>query len=1026
MMASVAPDVSQESDSTVRAFLGVYEAVPLLDGIVEEMQVPLPLGPEGLRQGALPNGLKFYLRRCQKPKDRLALALVVRVGSVMEEEHEQGVAHIVEHLAFNATENYSNHDLVKLLESIGAPFGACQNAQTGPDDTIYTFTVPTTAWEKVEAVVDVLGEIAFKIRCAPEDLERERGAVLEEWRMSRDATARQQRAHWTLLLQGSKYAERLPIGTEHIIRHVSADVVRQFYQRWYRPEHMAVVAVGDLSDDQMGEMEALLQRVLVGQAAPAHTPRPALPVVPFTGGPSGGMPKCCVFADPEMTSASVFATFTHPRSRITTPADYRNNMRMQLFTAALGTRLYKMSQEEDPPFYSAAADVEPLTASTTGYTLSATCIEGRELLALEALLREVARVRLHGFAAREMERVRRDMRAQVEAAFLQAGEGYMSDYRDEYVRHFLLGEMVTGEVFEASLSKTLLEGISDAEVAAEARCFDAAAAHCVLKATGHRRRAREADLAAVWRRVRDAEQVGALAPWRQAEGPDVLMAAPPPPGSIVSERVFPRAMGAVEWTLSNGMRVAFKESSHMRDEVLLTGFAAGGLSEEGPQRFLHCSLARVVANQLGVFGLRPHEVGDVLAGRRVALDVSAAAYCRAFAGLQSRQHLDTAMQLLHLLFTTTVSVVSRELSSVLSMTRQLTEAQYRDPAHAFVQRVQQLNYGDCYYFQTLTPQMVDELDVEAAAEYHNRSFRNPAEFTVVFTGDVSRALLAPLVVTYLASIPAVDSPAPLAVTSVTPLPWAFPQEPVVEDVQVAMVSPVTELQVTLPVALTRSRVREEGIWLHFACRLLETRLLQHLRFRKGKIYSVSVSPNFSLECASTIGDARGDVAVVLTCDPALRHNLRTATLEELTRLQEEVSSGEEVATLLQHEALQFENSLSQNNYWHEVLVTSYQSRSFVERAGELDVLRQLFLDARDQVRRELSPEALREAFQRLLPYPATSRYTAVAMVPQLSPLNVRAALTLLANDSATQLSVAAALLAVLAAGALLYRRYTRH
>lgn len=216
----------------------------------------------------LPNGMRYYIRRNSRPKRRAAIALAVRVGSVVEEDHERGVAHILEHLAFNATERYTNHELVKFLESVGAPFGACQNARTGPDDTVYEFMVPITldgsgdggaaaggkGRDLISETLAVLAEIAFRIRCSEQDLAKERGAVMDEYRIAMDAEGRQGIDMLRLLMRGTKYAERAPIGIPDVINGVTATQVKAFYERWYCPSHMAVVVVGDIEDTAAVEL----------------------------------------------------------------------------------------------------------------------------------------------------------------------------------------------------------------------------------------------------------------------------------------------------------------------------------------------------------------------------------------------------------------------------------------------------------------------------------------------------------------------------------------------------------------------------------------------------------------------------------------------------------------------------------------------------------------------------------------------------------------------------------------------------
>ncbi|GIL48315.1 hypothetical protein Vafri_4598 [Volvox africanus] len=961
----------------------VYDQLEPVDVSGEKFHAPLPLGPEGLCYGTLQNGMKYYVRQCPKPKGRCALALAVRVGSVVEEEEERGIAHIVEHLAFNATESYSNHDIVRLLERIGAEFGACQNAYTSADETVYTLTVPTGDKEGLLAeTLGVMAEMAFKIRCAPTDLDKERGAVLEEWRMSRDAGGRLQEAHWKLIFQGSKYADRLPIGTEAVIRRGPANTVRSFYERWYRPENMALVAVGDFPDTE-GVVE-LIRKHMGSGASRSSSSSPATPVPKFHYVPHVE-PRFKVLVDRETQHPLVYVSFKHPRTRISTPEDFLEHLTTTVFEVAVNNRLYKISRLQKPPFASASVSEEPLCATTGSCVLSATAMDGQVLSALESLLTEVARVRLHGIGPAEFARALSELQSEVENTALEADQGYCTEIRDEYVRHFLNNEFVTGQEYEARLTKSLMPQISREAVERCAQRYRPRDS-CVVKVMDHYRSCTEDQLKKVFERVAAAEAAGDIGPWEEPPAPESLMAEVPEPlapeTAIVKERYFPAPLDVTELTLSNGMRVAFKSTTFMRDEIHMTGFALGGLSEVPQELFYTASLAGTMAGHLGIFGFRPDVLGDILAGRRVDLEVTEGAYYRIMRGVQSPMDMETAMQLVHLLFTTQVRLVPEEVETAVKLVRQAIEAQLRNPLHSYSQRVRYINYGGCYYFKQLTLEDVDRVDPALALAHHNLSWQNPGEYTLVLTGNIDREQFLPLLCRYLATLPKTGLPPPKLPKDVKPLPYSFPETPVVEDVKVSMVSPVAQSQITFPVSLSRPQAREDLVWLGLVCRALETRLIQKMRFVRGDVYTVSVSPFFGCVPPSLDGDPQGDVAIMFSCDPANKDRLVAMALQELTVIQGGAMTAPEVETLVNLERLHFEESQAENSYWHEVIVMGYQSKSYQLLGGDLAAVYGKNMEAREKVLSSCTPEALREAFCRLIPAPPTSRYTAISMLPR--------------------------------------------
>ncbi|GFR46297.1 hypothetical protein Agub_g7853, partial [Astrephomene gubernaculifera] len=315
------------------------------------------------------------------------------------------------------------------------------------------------------------------------------------------------------------------------------------------------------------------------------------------------------------------------------------------------------------------------------------------------------------------------------------------------------------------------------------------------------------------------------------------------------------------------------------------------------------------------------------------------------------------------------------------MVRQSLEAQLRNPLHAYHSRVRAVNYGGCYYFEQLSLEEFERVDPALALAHHNMSWRNPGEFTLVLTGNVDRASLQPLLCRYLATLPPTSIPPPKPVKEVTPLPYSFPETPVVEDVKVSMVSPVAQAQITFPVRLPRPSAREELVWLSLVCRAVETRLLQRMRFVAGDVYTVSVSPFFGCVAPSLDGDPQGDIAIAFSCDPANKERLVGLVMQEIAVLQSTDLSTAEVETLVNLDRLQFEEGLAENSYWHEVIVSAYQSKSYQLLGGDLGAVYGKSMEAREKVLSACTPASMREAMRRIFPLPPTSRYTAISMLP---------------------------------------------
>lgn len=959
-----------------------------------QLQETLSEDPVGAHYGVLSNGICYYVRCNPKPRHRAALALGVKVGSVLEEEEERGVAHIVEHLAFSATKRYTNHDIIKFLESIGAEFGACQNASTSPDETIYELLVPIDKPELLSQAISVLAEFSTEIRVSDEDLEKERGAVLEEYRGGRNALGRMQDAHWTLMMEGSRYAERQPIGLEKVIRKVPAKCVKDFYHRWYRPEHMAVVAVGDFEDTQ--SVVDLIHTHFEKKYADLNGEIPAsIPLYPV---PAHNEPRFSCFGEAEAGGSAVVVSCKLPATSFKTVEDYRFSLVEGMFHNALNQRFFKISRRRDPPFFSCSSAGDNLVHPVKAYLLSASCKEKGTLQALESILTEIARVRQHGFSDREIAVVRAFLMADIESAYLEKDQMQSTSLRDEYLQHFLRGEPVVGIEYEAQLQKTLLPQITAAEVSKIAENYRTTCS-CVIKTVEPRARATPEDLKAIVSKVQAYEDAGQILQWDEEKIPEEIVENTPSPGCVVSQSDFPE-FGSTELILSNGMRVCYKCTDFLDDQVLFSGFSYGGLSEVSESDFLSCSMGSTIAGEIGVFGHKPSMLLDMLAGKRAEVGMKVGAYMRTFSGDCSPSDLETALQLVYQLFVTNVIPGDEEVKLVMQMTKEAILAQERDPFTAFANRVRELNYGDSYYFKPVTVKELKKIDPKKACQYFDNCFKDPSTFTVAIVGNVDPQTALPLILQYLGGIPKPEEPIMLFQRDkLTGLPFTFPAGVVREEVRRHMIEAQCSVQITFPVELKGPNVMEEVHLTGFICKLLETRIMQILRFKHSQVYSASVTVFLGGNKPSRVGNVRGDIAISFSCDPESSWKLVDFALDEVTALQERGPKDEDVATILELEKRTFENGQQENSYWLDRLLRAYQSRVY---KGDLNASFQVQDEWRNSVRLILEACTMKDALQRILPLPCKNQHTSVILMPQLPKLQQFLALVLAAEQRLTK------------------------
>ncbi|MEC8931657.1 MAG: pitrilysin family protein, partial [Candidatus Latescibacterota bacterium] len=361
----------------------------------EPPAVALPKDPN-VRTGTLANGMRYVIRHNEKPEQRLELRLVVDVGSVLEHDSEQGLAHFAEHMAFNGTANFEKQELIDYLESIGMRFGADVNAYTSFDETVYMLTVPTDSMDVVTTAFQILQDWAQAVSFDAEEIDKERGVVIEEWRSRSGAGQRMQDEQLPILLHESLYADRLPIGTVENLESFPHDTLRAFYKRWYRPDLMSIVAVGDLAPDLLDSLIRSTFGPLQAQDDPEERVYHPVPDHPQT--------LFAIATDPEATSNVVYIYSKQDVREDSTADAYRRSIMESLYHGMVNQRLYELTQEADPEFLGGGSG-QGRWLRTKEFTYLGAAVQNNGFnRGLEALLREAARVRRHGFTATELAR----------------------------------------------------------------------------------------------------------------------------------------------------------------------------------------------------------------------------------------------------------------------------------------------------------------------------------------------------------------------------------------------------------------------------------------------------------------------------------------------------------------------------------------------------------------------------------------------------------------------------------------------
>ncbi len=904
----------------------------------------LPVDPV-VRTGQLANGLRYYIRRNVRPANRVSMRLAVNVGSIHEDNDQRGLAHFLEHMAFNGTQNFKPGELISFLESIGARFGPHVNAYTSFDETVYMLDVPTDKPGYVDRGLLALHDFAAGMNLSADEIEKERGVVIEEWRGRLGAGSRLTDKQLPVLLAKSRYAERLPIGTPEILKSFPRQRLVDFYRRWYRPDQMAVVVVGDIDP-------AAAQKLVEQTFGPIPTVKTPIEAIDRTV-PAHKETLFTIASDPEAQGWSVALAHKQPVEVQTTVADYRRSLVEQLATQMLNLRLREIARRPNAPFLGAEAGSSGLGRSIEMYELGAAVQEGGIAAGLEALIVEARRMQQFGFGADELDRARAALLTSFERAYKERDTSENPGYANEYVRAFLQREPIPGIEFEYKIATTFLPTITLPEVMAEARTLIHEDNRVVLVVAPEKKDApvpTETDIRAT---MVKAEKLPIEAYTDALAGRD-LVEKPPAPGKVTANRTVPE-VGATVMTLSNGVEVWLKPTDFKNDEVLFSAYARGGSSLASEADHHEARLATALVGIGGLGGLNPVDLSKLLAGKTAQASPTVGEYTHGISGRASPRDLETAFKLNYLAFTApnltreAFDLLKRRLSSAL-------ENQAQNPGYVFNEKVDLVNTSNHWSAKAVTVADIQALDLEAMQRFYRVRFANAADFTYFIVGAFSVAEITPLLERWVATLPSTGK----KTAAFRDIGVRFPASGVKDEVRKGR---EPRGQTVMSFFADTGLDEIEMHRARAAASLLGIRLRDILREELGGTYGVSVAYDNSMP-----SPGYGSMTVQFGSDPANIEKLTGEVIKEVERLKSQGPSAADVARVQELERRDLENATKQNSYW----------------MGSLQTVHMLGWDPTGIARREeriqkLTPQVLHETFKKYFP---ADRYTVVTLRPE--------------------------------------------
>lgn len=908
-----------------------------------DLDQPLPIDPK-VKIGTLENGIRYYIRVNQKPEKRAELRLVVNAGSVLEEDDQQGLAHFVEHMGFNGTKHFPKQDLVDYLESIGMRFGPDLNAYTGFDETVYMLKVPTDSAAMVEKGFQVLADWAHGISFEDGEIEKERGVVIEEWRLGQGAETRMRDIQFPILFKNSRYAVRLPIGKKAVLDTFRYDRVKQFYKDWYRPDLMAVIAVGDFDPEWI---ENLIHMNFASISSPDKLkPRSIFPI------PDHDETLFAIATDPEATGTRVGVYYKQELQLEQTVEDYRREIVEGLYNSMLNDRLDELTKKPESPFLYGFSYQGRFIRSKNVYVLGAGVQEKGIEKGLEALLIEAERVAKFGFTPSELNRKKKETLRHLDQAYQERDKTVSRRFASEYVSHYLSNEPIPGIEFEVELYRKYLPGVQLTDVNSLAREWVTDQNRVIMVNSPDKTGLKipsKADLLVVFDTIAGKK----ITPYVDFLPSVPLVERIPKAVPIVSENRID-TLNVTLWELENGVRVFLKPTDFKNDEILFSAHSPGGHSLAPDSDYVSAMTAASLIKESGVSVFNLIELEKLLADKIVRVSPWIGSLQEGFHGSASPQDMETMFQLIYLYFT-----ASREDSAAYlaykSRMEGFLENRSARPETAYRDTIQ---VTMAQYHPRERPwsiELLAELDLETSFAFYQDRFSDASDFTFFFVGNFELEEIKTWVQTYLGSLPSIHRQETGNDVGIEP-PVGVIEKSVMKGIE-----PKSLSQIIFTGSFEWDRQNRYD--LSSMAHILRIKLREVMREDLSGTYFVSVR-----EATSHFPDEEYQISVSFGCDPGRVKELTEVVFSQIDSLKSVGTTEKYIEKVKEIQRREREVNLKENRFW-------LSSLRFHDYHGE-DMANILTFD---EFVNNLTLEAIQLAAQRYL---NTRNYVQVSLYPK--------------------------------------------
>lgn len=859
----------------------------------------LPVNPD-VKIGKLENGFTYYIHSNPKPENRVEFRLVVNAGSILEDEDQLGLAHFTEHMLFNGTENFKKNELIDFLQKMGLEFGGDLNAYTSFDETVYILPIPLEDPENMDKALKVLSDWSHKASMDDDEINKERGVVLEEWRLGRGASQRMRESTWPIAFKGSLYADRLPIGTEKSLENFKPKAIKRFYKDWYRPDLMALVAVGDFDVE---EMESKIKQYFSDWKMPKK-PRERV----YTEFPDFKETRVAIATDDEATGNSISVNFMAPgmQEPKSDMQSFRKGLIRGLFSQMINQRLDEKRQAQNPPYlFSYSGYGSSLPRNKNEYTIYVSVKEGEFAGGLKAAVTENERVRRYGFTAGELERVKAAYLNSYDRAAKEADKRESRRIVNSYVGHFLRKASIMSPQQSLDMTTAMLPTIKVEEINTLIKGWMREDGQYIVVNAKEENRGDIPSEEVMKSILADIRNDKTIEPYAEEAIATALLGETPKKGKVVSEETN-ATTGITKMTLSNGATVYAKSTDFKNDEVRMTAFSEGGHSLYGDEDFYSASYSAQIVGSSGLGDMSAIDMRKFMTGKTANVRTYVGAYEEGMSGFSSLKDVETFFQLVYKNFTD-VRRDEEAFESWRSRTKNQL-ANFRSSPDLSYQLELQKILTDNHPRGVGFPESedLDKLELDRALEIYKERFADVGDFTFVFVGNIDLATFKPMIETYIGSLPGLNSNEQANDLKIRP-----PRGQINENIYAGVDKKST---VSITLSGDYDYDLQDNANMSAAASILTNKMIETLREEMGGVYGAGAR-------ASTAKDPWESFrfSISFPCDPDNVDALVEAAMAELEKVKAGDFTDEDLEKVVTARVNNFDEQIKNNGYWERMI-----------------------------------------------------------------------------------------------------------